>query len=45
MEALAGEPGAAYVAVTVGAENVGSEKVDLDHDYCALTVATHEAAP
>lgn len=42
-EALAGEPGSAYVAVTVGAENVGSEKVDLDHDYCALTVATHEA--
>jgi hypothetical protein len=27
----------------VGAENVGSEKVDLDHDYCAVTVATHEA--
>jgi hypothetical protein len=37
-EALDGGPGAAYVAVTVG-----SEKVDLDHDYCAPTVATHEA--
>lgn len=44
-EALAGEPGTAYVVVTVGAENVGQEKVDLDHDYCALTIATHEAAP
>lgn len=44
-EAIAGEPGTAYVAVTVGAENVGTTKVDLDHDYCALTVATHEAAP
>lgn len=46
-EALAGEPGSAYgavyVAVTVGAQNVGTEKVDLDHDYCALTVAVHEA--
>ena len=42
-EAVAGEPGSSYVAVTVGAENVGTEKVDLDHDYCALTVAVHEA--
>lgn len=42
-EAVAGEPGSSYVAVTVGAENVGTEKVDLDHDYCALTVAIHEA--
>ncbi len=37
--------GAVYLSVTVGAENVGSEKVDLDHDYCALTVATHEVGP
>jgi hypothetical protein len=36
---------ALYLSVTVGAENVGTEKVDLDHDYCALTVATHEARP
>ena len=36
------EEGVLYVAVTVGAENVGSTKVDLDHDYCALTVSTHE---
>ena len=36
------EEGAVYVAVTVGAENVGSTKVDLDHDYCALTVSVHE---
>ena len=42
-EAVVGEPGSSYVAVTVGAENVGTEKVDLDHDYCALTVAVHEA--
>lgn len=36
------QEGAVYVAVTVGAENVGATKVDLDHDYCALTVSTHE---
>ena len=42
-EAVVGEPGSSYVAVTVGVENVGTEKVDLDHDYCALTVAVHEA--
>jgi hypothetical protein len=30
---------------TVGAENVGSTKVDLDHDYCALTVLVHELLP
>lgn len=41
---ILGEP-AVYLAVTVGAENVGQEKVDLDHDYCALTVATHETGP
>ena len=33
--------GVLYLAVTVGAENVGTEKADLDHDYCALTFATH----
>ena len=43
--AAVGDPAAVYLAVTVGAENVGAEKVDLDHDYCALTVATHEAGP
>ncbi len=36
------EEGALYVVATVGAQNVGSTKVDLDHDYCALTVSVHE---
>jgi hypothetical protein len=47
-EALAAREGtseATYLAVTAGAQNVGSEKVDLDHDYCAPTVATHEVGP
>jgi hypothetical protein len=39
------EDGIVYVTATVGAENVGSTKVDLDHDYCALTVLVHELLP